>query len=125
MTKTRIFILMAIIAGGLLVSSCGISYENIKSTNQWMTEVRLDNGNFKVVKQIKGEATATYIFGIGGLSKKALTESAISDMLDKADLQGSQAIVNTTYYVNTINIVTPIYFKRTAYATAYVVEFTD
>ncbi len=125
MTKTRIFILMAIITGGLLVSSCGISYENVKSTNQWMTEVRLDSGNFKVVKQIKGEVTATYIFGIGGLSKKALTESAISDMLNKADLQGSQAIVNTTYYVKTINIVSPIYFKRTAYATAYVVEFTD
>ncbi|HIZ85380.1 MAG TPA: hypothetical protein IAC04_02695 [Candidatus Coprenecus stercoravium] len=90
-----------------------------------MTEVRLDSDNFKVVKQIKGEATATYVFGIGGLSKKALTESAISDMMEKAELTGSQAIVNTTYYVKTINICLPIYFKRTAYATAYVVEFTN
>lgn len=125
MTKPRISIILAAVAACLMATSCSISYENTKNASLWQTNIQLNSDNYRIVKQISGESSATYIFGIGGLSKKALTESAISDMLDNAGLTGSQAIINTTYYVKTVNIVSPIYFKRTAYATAYVIEFVE
>lgn len=125
MTKNRVTIIAIILTSLFMLSSCGVTTERFTNSNQWLTEVKLNSDNYRIVKQIKGEAHATYVFGIGGMSKRALTESAISNMLDNAQLTGSQAIINTTYYVNTKNIVPPIYIKRTAYATAYVIEFTD
>ena len=125
MKKSRLAIFAIFFLGMFMLTSCGITTENFKNSNQWSTEVKLNSDNYRIVKQIKGEAQATYVFGIGGMSKRALTESAISNMLDNAQLTGSQAIINTTYYVNTKNVLPPIYIKRTAYATAYVIEFTD
>lgn len=125
MKKSKLFLLFAILAGCILITSCGATFDSASNNYISETQVRLDSNNFKVIKQVSGESSATYIFGIGGLSRKALEESAYSDMLKNAGLTGSQTLVNISYYVKTANILSPIYFKRTAHATAYVIEFVE
>ena len=57
-----------------------------QNTNQ--TSVELNRKNFKVVDLVSGRASATYIFGIGGMSKKALMESSKLKMYEKYNLVG-------------------------------------
>jgi hypothetical protein len=111
-----------------LFSSCGIvaglnttSYPN----DPVQTQVRLQEKNFKVVGVVKGEWSAKYVFGIGGLSQKSLTNSALSDMYKNADLTGSQTIVNVTTVVSTKQVIWGIYIVRSAVATGTVIEFTE
>ena len=113
----------------VLFSSCGIAtglnmtqYPSYVPTH---TEVRLLEDNFKVVGLAKGEWSATYVFGIGGLSQKSLMNSAISDMYEKANLTGSQTIINVTTAVSTKHIVWGIYTQRTAVITGTIIEFTE
>ena len=60
------------------------------------TKVLLSEANYKIVGQAEGEWSATYVFGIGGLSKKSLTNNAISEMYKNANLTGNQQIINVT-----------------------------
>ena len=60
------------------------------------TKVVLSESNYHIVKEVSGEWSATYVFGIGGLSKKALNNNAISEMYKNAGLQGNQQIINIT-----------------------------
>ena len=113
----------------ILFSSCGVAtglnttgYVSYVPTH---TEVRLVDNNFKVVGLAKGEWSATYVFGIGGLSNKSLMNSAISDMYEKANLTGSQTIINVTSAVSTKAIVWGIYMQRTAVVTGTIIEFTE
>ena len=112
----------------ILFSSCGIaaglnttSYPN----DPVQTQVRLQEKNFKVVGVVKGEWSAKYVFGIGGLSQKSLANSALSDMYKNADLTGSQTIVNVTTVVSTKQVIWGIYIVRSAVATGTVIEFTE
>jgi len=59
------------------------------------TQVQLNKANFDVIKSVEGEASASYFLGIG-LSKENLLARAKKDMLKKANLHGSQALVNVT-----------------------------
>ena len=113
----------------VLFSSCGVA-GGFNSTNYVSyvpthTEVRLTDNNFKVVGLAKGEWSATYVFGIGGLSKKSLMNNAISDMYEKANLTGSQTIINVTSAVSVKYVVWGIYTQRTAVVTGTVIEFTE
>lgn len=89
------------------------------------TEVRLLENNFKVVGLAKGEWSANYVLGIGGFSQKSLMNSAISDMYEKANLTGSQTIINVTTAVSVKQIVWGIYLQRTAVVTGTIIEFTE
>jgi hypothetical protein len=51
--------------------------------------------------------------------------SAISDMYEKANLTGSQTIINVTTAVSTKHIVWGIYTQRTAVITGTIIEFTE
>ena len=113
----------------VLFSSCGIfagvnttRYVNYVPTH---TEVRLLDNNFKVVGIAKGEWSATYVLGIGGFSKQSLLNSAISDMYEKANLTGSQTIINVTSAVSTKTIIWGLYTQRTAVVTGTIIEFTE
>lgn len=107
------------------LTSCGLSTNLTSNQNSLQTNVVLNKNNYKVVKTITGEETATYIFGIGGLSMKALKDNATANMIKNAKLEGkAQAIVNTQVSVKTA-IVTPLYVKRIATAEAQVIEFTE
>ena len=106
------------------LTSCGLGSVLTSNQNSLQTNVVLTQNNYKVVKTITGEATTTYIFGIGGLSKEALRNNAIADMVKDAKLDGkSQAIVNTQISVKNV-IITPLYIKQIVTASALVVEFT-
>ena len=107
----------------LLFSSCGISRQNTSNTNLTQTEVQLTKKNFKVVGTVSGYSTQKYWFGIGGMSKQSMYETAISDMYKNANLTGSQTIINTN--VSHKNKMILIYTEAKAVATGTIIEFID
>ena len=113
----------------VLFSSCGvITGYNLTRYPSYIpthTEVRLLENNFKVVGIAKGEWSATYVFGIGGFSSNSLMNNAISDMYEKANLKGSQTIINVTSSVSVTQVVWGIYTQRTAVVTGTIIEFTE
>ena len=115
----KIIAIIALAAGVLCAASCGMT--NATSNNVNETKVVLSEANFNVVGQAYGEASATYIFGIGGLSKKALYANAIDEMTKNADLKGSQTLVNITTSTAIKNFY--VYNKITYTATATIIEF--
>ena len=106
----------------MTVSGCGTSSDLTFNQNQLQTNVVLSQKNFTVVKEVAGEATATYVFGIGGYRCADAKSAAMSDMVWNAQLTGSQAIVNASISTH-VQTVLGIYTKVTAYATGTVVEF--
>ena len=120
----KLFTICAFVAVALSFTGCvGLASTAASNHNLTQTQVVLSESNFKVVGQAYGEATATYICGIGGYSKKALYDNAINEMAKNANLTGSQTLTNTTVHYS-IHIITPFYVKSTCSATANIVEFT-
>jgi len=92
---------------------------NLKSTQ---TSVVLSQSNYRVINHVDGQAKATYVFGIGGLSKTSLIEQARSEMYSKADLQGgSRAIVNETFSTKTSFFL--FFWKKQINSSADIIEF--
>ena len=114
---------MGVASLALLCSSCGISRSATSNSNLTQTEVQLTKKNFKVIGTVSGMSTQNYVFGIGGMSKRSMDESAISEMYRNANLKGSQAIINTN--VSHKNKMILIYTQAKAIATGTVIEFTD
>lgn len=117
------FLISCVACLALLTTSCGISRQPMNNMSLTQTEVVLSKKNYKVVGMVTGESTQSYWFGIGGLSKKSMTESAISDMYKNANLTGSQAIINVNVSYKSKAIV--IHGQAKALATGIIVEFTD
>ena len=113
---------MLVAAMGLLMSSCGIHQDATSNYNQLQTQVVLNQANFEVVGTAKGECTQVYIFGIGGLSKKSMSESAMSEMYKNANIKGSQAIINANVQYKASTVL-GIYSKVTAIANGTIIEF--
>jgi hypothetical protein len=89
----RVTILLCVIS--MFFTSCAAHYGLPQNYTQNTTEVVLTKNNFKVVKIVKGEAAATYIFGIGGLAKNGLVAEAKAKMLESAGMEGaSRTVVN-------------------------------
>ncbi len=118
----KLLIICAFVAAAFSLTGCS-GVASTVSNNLTHTQVVLSDHNFQVVGQAYGEASATYICGIGGLSKKALYNNAINEMSKNANLTGAQTLVNTTVHYN-VAMWTPLYVKTTCTATANVVEFT-
>lgn len=93
------------------------------ANNPVETKVILSESNYHIVKEVSGEWTATYVFGIGGLSKKALETNAISEMYKNAGLTGNQQIVNVTTTLSVENWF--VYSKHRVMAHGYVIEFEE
>ena len=92
----RKVLFISVIAFGAMLSSCSVSQEATSNQNQIQTSIVLNQKNYKVVETVTGESKQNYVLGIGGLSRKSLRESAMSDMLKKANLKGeARAIINT------------------------------
>lgn len=107
----------------LLTTSCGVSRQATGNSNVTQTEVVLAKKNYKVIGMAQGESSQNYWFGIGGLSKKSLGESAMSDMYKNANLKDSQAIINVN--VSYKNKFVLIYSGAKAIATGTIIEFTE
>ena len=118
------FFIVALALGSLMLSSCAAHLHQVTNNNLTQTETVLTQKNFKVVGQAEGVATATYICGIGGLSKKAMQANAVAEMHKAASLNGAQAIINTTVK-QTFGGVVPFYVKHTYIATGTIIEFTE
>ena len=107
----------------LFASGCGVSSYMTQNQNQNQTNVVLSDSNYKVVKTVEATVTNSYVFGIGGLSKKALMSNAVSELTKKANLTGSQALVNVTVQVQ--NKIILVWNRKTVVAHGTVVEFID
>lgn len=107
-----------------LFSSCAIHNGLTSNANNHNTEVVLSNKNFKVTDIVKGESKAMYVFGIGGLSKKAMIAEARANMLSRANIVGSsKAIVNETVEVK--HSFFPLVRLYQVTVSGHIVEFLD
>ena len=116
--KISVFIVAVLCATG-----CGAPFWSTMNQNQNKTSVVLSDNNFRVIKNVSAEVHCTYVFGIGGLSNRALMSNAISELTQKADLQGSQALINIS--VKTHNKLILVWSRRSMVAQGTVIEFID
>lgn len=117
MKKLLLFILPVV-----LLTGCGVNttpYLNDPVT----TRVNLERANYRIVKQVSGYSSASYVLGIGGLSQRALQGNALDDMYANAKLTGNQQIINITTTQSMKLII--IYGKREVWAHGTVIEFIE
>jgi protein involved in sex pheromone biosynthesis len=113
------------LVGALLFtgSSCATHSAHTSNLKSQNTQVILSQDNFIVRERIQGKASATYVFGLGGLSKKSLLESARANMYENANLEGgSKALINETFSVK--NSFFFFFWKNQVNVSADIVEFT-
>lgn len=117
----KVFLLMGII---FLLSGCAIHNGLTSNMNNHNTQVVLSKKNFEVVAKVKGQASATYVFGIGGLYKNGLIETARTKMMENANLVGgSKAIINET--VEMKHNFYLLVLRNKVIVSGYVVEFKE
>ena len=110
---------------GFLVFTSMVIFTGCSATNGYMghvvqTQVQLNKANFNVISSVSGESSANYFFNIG-LSKQDLIAQAKKDMLENANLHGSQAIVNITTDAKYSGFL--FWRQEKVYISANVVEF--
>ena len=113
----------------LLVNNCGFMPEGYlgHSTN---TQVILSEANYKIINSVRGDATATFILGVGP-SNDRLYSRAKKDMLENANLAGggnkSRALINiaTDEQIRFVWFYIPFWFSKTVYISADVIEFKE
>jgi hypothetical protein len=92
--------------------------------NNHTTEVVLSKKNFKVLESVQGESKAMFIFGFGGLSKKAMIAEAKADMYTKANIVGKpRAIINETVEIR--HSLFPFVRVYLVVVSGHIVEFTE
>lgn len=119
----RKILLLCVACLALMATSCGISREATSNANVSQTKVVLAERNYKVLGFVSGTSSQDYWFGIGGLSKKSLGESAMAEMYKNANLNGSQAIINVN--VTYKSKFAFIYCGAKAIATGTVIQFVE
>lgn len=119
--KKFILNLILVVSAVLLLASCGVSQNMTSNTNLQQTNVVLSQNNYHVVKSVEAEVSSTYVFGIGGLSKRALHSNAVAELTKKANLTGSQALINVT--VKSSGKLIFFFGKTTFSAQGTVIEF--
>ena len=103
----------------IFISSCAAVHSGYMSNS-----AALGSANFSYVRQnIKGEATATYIFGIGGLAKETLVDNAKQQMIASNPLKSNQTLANLTVNFKSSMYFGLIYKTVKCTVTADVVEF--
>lgn len=103
-------------------TGCGTTMFNSVNSNTSLTNVELSRANYRIVKNVEGLSSATYIIAIGGLSRKAVRDNAVAEMIRNAKLTGSQALINV-HVKNHVTTVLGIYTRFAVVATAQVIEF--
>ncbi|MDD3913648.1 MAG: hypothetical protein PHU62_10465 [Bacteroidales bacterium] len=116
--------IILLIGVALFLPSCAIHEGLTRNLNSKTTEVVLSQNNYKIVESVQGTSKATYVFGIGGLSKQALIAEARADMLSKANIVGnSRAVINETVEVK--HSLFPIIRLYEVYVSGYIIEFIE
>ncbi len=115
----KVFVaLLCVLAIGFLATGCSTTAGYLGHSIQ--TQVQLNQANFDIIKSVTGEAHASYFLGIGP-SKQDLFAQAKRDMISKAGLTGSQALVNITTDQKWSCFL--FWRQRTVYVSADVVQF--
>lgn len=107
----------------LMFTGCGIMDHLTANANLTQTQVQLSTNNYKVIGQVVGEATDTYILGFGGLSKSTLANNSYAEMLKNANLKDSQTIIHITTTTKVKDYV--LWWKVSSVTTGIVIEFVD
>ena len=117
------FLIAGIFSLVLLTGCAGLNQAQHVNNDVTQTSVVLSQNNYRIVGETSGTSTSTYILGIGGLSKTALTSNSRADMYANARLKDGQAIINVSTTVSYKVIAGPIYMQRIATTTGYIIEF--
>lgn len=92
----------------------------------FMNSAALSSNNFSyITKGLAGSASATYVFGLGGNSRKALVDEAKNNMLSgyaESPLKNNRALVNITVNWKS-TFVLPFIVVNQCTVTADLVEF--
>ena len=124
-TFRKLLLAGAVVAMTGMTSCLGLSREATSNNNLVQTEVVLQKANFKVIGSVSAESQQTYIFGIGGMSKKSLGQYAMGDLYKQADLLGkSRALINVTICYKNASYA-GVVVKSKAIATGTVIEFVE
>ena len=116
--------LLPLLLGLLLMTSCAYHSGLVNNFNNNNTTVELSENNYRVVDYVKGSASCTYVFGIGGLDKATVVEKAKAEMYSNANLNGkARAIIYTN--IDTRYTFFPIIRKMTVTASGHVIEFEE
>lgn len=102
----------------LLFTSCAAGLYGGMTSSTALSE---DNFSY-VNKNLRGKAQATYVLGIGGLSRQAIVNEAKQDMLKEHPLQDGQALANVTVDFKHSNFL-GLVATTACYVTADIVEF--
>ncbi len=114
--------LLALVLVAMLASSCVGTHIMTKAPIANAPTVELKQNNFHIVKHVTASETCRYICGFGGYSRAKMRENAIAEMIQNANLEGSQAVVNIVTREN-VRMFTPFYIERTVTVHGTVVEF--
>ena len=107
-----------VVISAILLTSCSAGHSGYMANS-----ASLSSANFSYIKQnIKGEATATYILGIGGLAKETLVNDAKQNMLAENPLKNNQTLANLTVNFKTSHYL-GLYATAKCTVTADIVEF--
>ena len=106
------------------MTSCAVSEHLTSNRNVMQTNVELSKNNFQVIGTAQGSATVIRVFGIGGLSLKAIRANAYAEMVKNANLSGSQALINVNTEVKQRGVA-PFYWKTVITTCGQVIEFTS
>ena len=108
----------------LLLNSCSAYHSGTLQNS-----TALGQANFSYVhKDVKGSATCTYIFGIGGLAKDAIASNAKQALLKQYPLKENQALANITINYKSVApfyVIGFLYHSVTCTITADIVEFKN
>lgn len=115
---------LSVIFSLILLSSCSSHLYSTHNYNVSETQVVLNEANFVVVGKAEGSASITQVLGIGGLSRKSLKGNAVADMYSKANLTGSQTIINV-HLKHHIAGLYPLFAQITYTATGTIIEFFE
>lgn len=116
--KKSIFRILSIFIIATITMGCSFTTGNIGHSVQ--TQVHLSQANFDVIKSATGEAKADYFFGIGP-SEQNLTAQAKRDMINKAGIKGSQALINITTDIKSSGFF--VWRQKKVYVSAEVIQF--
>lgn len=73
----------------MLLTACATQIEPFNTQNIFQTNVVLTEANYVILRQVEGSSSRCFNSGIA-------RNEAIAEMIENADLRGSQAIINIT-----------------------------
>ena len=100
------------------ISSCMTTHKGSFQTN-----VVLSEPNYKYIRTVSGEATATYFLAAGSRNGRDVLQEAKENLYKNADLTANQEIVNVSLTENKSNGIL-IFRSHTFLLTADVIEWT-